>query len=627
MKRIVSIIIAILVFGNFTFAQVKEFADTVEAHNAGYWETKDLLKKNYKDYKKLKILTVKIKIRDVQKENDWYMFSQELSDYGEKIDNGFSEDNYSQDYDLERTEANDAFGKSYKLSKKRDSEWNTLLSKKGWKDKKDEAGTDAVPITVKRANDADGTLYGKLCEINETKDLIKQGYVSKKQSGKAYEPKEISVQNSTVTLYKEIEHVATISNQDSVNKKKLDQLHTELAHNKTELEELRNTIKNIIVVVVLLIFAVALFLFFKKKKSNIKKKSGDQAQMQTLSAPTIDPATGGQELTVGVIDVDAVTSSVTESTSQPSKTPPVTPPMPTTTPTAVTKNIAFAKDADEWIIVGASVIGNGHITTGTPCQDSHKYEYLGEGWGIAVTSDGAGSAVNSHIGSKIVAERTVAHFKNLIIGRNWIKKNELPTETEWSQIAFATLRAVRNEMEQFAKTKGLELKSLYATAIVVIHTPEGILATHIGDGRAGYRNQQGEWKALITPHKGEEANQTIFVPSDFWDIPAYKMSGVLVPESVVVKEKPFAFTLMSDGCESTSWLYNQQDEKTGNFFDPNKPYPNFFNPLDETLQSFRKDKVNEQERAEKWKNFIESGNPSFVKETDDKTMILGVIYI
>jgi hypothetical protein len=102
---------------------------------------------------------------------------------------------------------------------------------------------------------------------------------------------------------------------------------------------------------------------------------------------------------------------------------------------------------------------------------------------------------------------------------------------------------------------------------------------------------------------------------------------VLVPESTVINEKPFAFTLMSDGCESTAWLCNQQDEKTGKFFDSNKPYPNFFNPLEETLQSFKKDKIKEQERADKWKNFIESGNPSFVKETDDKTMILGVVYM
>jgi hypothetical protein len=105
------------------------------------------------------------------------------------------------------------------------------------------------------------------------------------------------------------------------------------------------------------------------------------------------------------------------------------------------------------------------------------------------------------------------------------------------------------------------------------------------------------------------------------------MSDVLVPESVVVREKPFAFTLMSDGCETTAWLCNQKNEKTGKFFDPNEPYHGFFNPLDETLQSFRNNEVNLEERKEKWKNFITSGNKSFEREQDDKTMILGVLYM
>jgi hypothetical protein len=178
-------------------------------------------------------------------------------------------------------------------------------------------------------------------------------------------------------------------------------------------------------------------------------------------------------------------------------------------------------------------------------------------------------------------------------------------------------------LEQFANEKKIALKSLNATAIVVIHTPVGILATHIGDGRAGYKNEKGEWKALITPHKGEEANQTIFIQSEFWNFPDYKMSGILVPESVVVTETPFAFTLLSDGCENTAWQCTGIDPDTKLPF-PNKPFQGFFNPLYDNLQSFRKDKVAEKERAEKWGNFLASD--TFKRETDDKTMILGVLF-
>lgn len=88
--------------------------------------------------------------------------------------------------------------------------------------------------------------------------------------------------------------------------------------------------------------------------------------------------------------------------------------------------------------------------------------------------------------------------------------------------------------------------------MVVIYSPLGLLAVHVGDGRMGYKTMSGEWKSMMTPHKGEEANQTIFLISEFWDIPNYELSGVLVPESIVIREPVQAFALMSDGCEHTA---------------------------------------------------------------------------
>lgn len=286
---------------------------------------------------------------------------------------------------------------------------------------------------------------------------------------------------------------------------------------------------------------------------------------------------------------------------------------------------AFAKDADDWIVVGASVTGNGHIGSGKPCQDNHKYEYLGDGWGIAIVSDGAGSAEKSEIGSKVVAYRGVTLFKELIASKEWQTRNELPTDKEWEESAYKVLFELRNNMEEVANKNNIPIKALSATAIVVIHTPKGLLVTHIGDGRAGYKNKEGNWLPLITPHKGEEANQTIFVPHDGWNIPFLNMSGTRVPESVVIREKPYGFVLMSDGCETTTWLWNQKKEGAERYYDPNKPHTPFFKSLDEQLQKFRKQNTDLTERAKSWWKFIESGNDSFVRETDDKTMILGVL--
>jgi hypothetical protein len=287
---------------------------------------------------------------------------------------------------------------------------------------------------------------------------------------------------------------------------------------------------------------------------------------------------------------------------------------------------AMAIDADNLIIVGASVQGNGHLKRDIPCQDNHAYEYLQDGWGIAIVSDGAGSAKYSQIGSAFVVNRAMAHFKQLITAEEWIKKGVLPSDIDWEKKAYKALRTVRDEMDLLSQKRDCSIKDLNATIIVIIHSPFGILATHIGDGRAGYKDKSGEWFSIITPHKGEESNQTIFIPSDFWNIPFFEMKGITVPESRVIRDEVSAFTLMSDGCEKTSWLCNQFNEETGKYYDPNKPYKGFFDPLVETLISFRSDNDPLTEREEKWYRFIKSGNESFEIETDDKTMILATIY-
>ena len=277
-----------------------------------------------------------------------------------------------------------------------------------------------------------------------------------------------------------------------------------------------------------------------------------------------------------------------------------------------------------WVLVGASVKGNGHIQSNMPCQDNHKFESIGNGWGVAIVSDGAGSAAHSELGSKVVAERGVFHFKNLIEKEGWQKNNTLPTDMEWWQKSYDVLKTIRDEVALVAQKNNVEVKSLSATCLAVIYSPLGLLAVHVGDGRMGYKSIAGEWKAMMTPHKGEEANQTIFLVSDFWSIPNFKLSGVLVPEVVVVREPVKAFALMSDGCENTAWKCTTLNQETGKYYDQNKPFEGFFNPLEETLLSFYKDNTPEEEQQSKWHRFIESGTTGFVKEQDDKTMIYGI---
>lgn len=288
------------------------------------------------------------------------------------------------------------------------------------------------------------------------------------------------------------------------------------------------------------------------------------------------------------------------------------------------KHNRFSIDCDNCLVVGASVRGKGHIQTELPCQDNNKYTYLTNGWGIAVVSDGAGSASKSQIGSKIVVERATTHFVDVIREMEWIEQNVLPSNEDWAQIAYSVLRRVYNDIADFAQQKNIAIKNLSATVIVLIHSPLGILSTHIGDGRAGYRNCNGEWHSIIAPHKGEEANQTIFITSQFWDRPSFRMSGHLIPESVIIRENVSGFTLMSDGCENTSWQISQMDRNTGKVCDPNQPFQKFFDPLTNTLIQFHNDRVDANKRAEAWYTFLDTSK-EFSKEVDDKTLILGII--
>lgn len=288
------------------------------------------------------------------------------------------------------------------------------------------------------------------------------------------------------------------------------------------------------------------------------------------------------------------------------------------------KQGCFSVDADNCVVIGASVQGKGHVQADLPCQDSCKYTYLGNGWGIAVVSDGAGSASKSQVGSKIVVERATGHFTEVIKELEWMERNMLPTNEDWAQIAYSVLRRVHDDMAYFAREKHVELKELGATAIVMIHSPLGLLVTHVGDGRAGYRNYDGEWLPIIVPHKGEEANQTIFITSKFWDRPAFRLSGRLIPESIVIREKVTGFTLMSDGCENTSWLVSRLDKESGRVYDPNRPFPRFFDSVTGTLLRYHNENVDGDERAEAWRSFLDTGK-AFSNETDDKTLILGII--
>ncbi len=143
----------------------------------------------------------------------------------------------------------------------------------------------------------------------------------------------------------------------------------------------------------------------------------------------------------------------------------------------------------DWLVVRASVPGKLHIDSEPqiPCQDSNTYRDLGSGWGIAIVCDGAGSKKFSHYGSTFVTDLTANKFADVVKAKGWLVNASLPSDDEWHGIARNVFTDVRCELDEFARNKyGIDVSLLGCTVIVVVHSPIGILASHVGDGRAAF---------------------------------------------------------------------------------------------------------------------------------------------
>ncbi len=274
-----------------------------------------------------------------------------------------------------------------------------------------------------------------------------------------------------------------------------------------------------------------------------------------------------------------------------------------------------------WVVAYASVIGNGHILMNLPCQDSCEHRSINDTWGIAVVSDGAGSAAKSDIGSDFVA-RNMAHCLEETFKRKaWRDAETLPSEGEWRTEALKSLQIVRQRLEQFATAKEYKVSDLACTVLAVLYSPFCILTAHIGDGRAAYSVEQGKWEALIEPFRGSEVNETVFITSNIWTTDGVE----LYIKTGLIKGPIRAFALLSDGCENGSFEVNVWDEKTQKYHDPNRPYDRFFEPNLNGMLQLQKENKPQEEINKIWGGFLTNGSKQFQQETDDKTMILGVL--
>lgn len=272
-----------------------------------------------------------------------------------------------------------------------------------------------------------------------------------------------------------------------------------------------------------------------------------------------------------------------------------------------------------WVVAYASAIGKAHIALKLPCQDSCAHKRIDKNWGIAVVSDGAGSAKHSDAGSDFVVRSTLRSLEEVLKRNAWTPEN-LPKLEVWRTEALKTLQLVMQGLMDFATENQYKRSDLGCTVLAAIYSPKAILVTHIGDGRAAY-SDGGTWKSLITPYRGDEANETVFITSNIW---TQEGVGEFIKTSII-KGKIDGFALLTDGCEKGSFEVNIYDQQNKKYHDPNRPYARFFAPNVKGLQQLHKEGKSQDDINNLWKGFLTAGNLQFKHETDDKTMILGTI--
>jgi hypothetical protein len=200
-----------------------------------------------------------------------------------------------------------------------------------------------------------------------------------------------------------------------------------------------------------------------------------------------------------------------------------------------------ALEGEELRWLGASRRGRSHAHEAKPRDDDFSFTRLSNGWHIAVTSDGAGSAKYSRRGSQLACETTldwlsarlgdgldsavIAWFSAAADDSQVRLKNDLYILLGGA--AFETHKALAAE----AAKHGAEARDFNSTYIAVIakqFEDEWFVASFtIGDGGAGLLNEAGGLHLLSTPDGGDFAGQTVFVtmPSVFKD-PAALMRRV-----------------------------------------------------------------------------------------------------
>jgi hypothetical protein len=196
------------------------------------------------------------------------------------------------------------------------------------------------------------------------------------------------------------------------------------------------------------------------------------------------------------------------------------------------------KKYSSWQGVGESVVGLAHRRGLTPtvCQDAHCID-ISERL-IAVVCDGAGSSVQSEVGSQQMSQSIVRLFHAMepILVPLLDMQDFLKTG---NKIAEITHRYSVRLLQDIAKNNKRETRDFRTTLLLVISGKENLFWYKVGDGEVVIEYDDDKLSCIGKSIKGEYSNETIFVDQNLriQDV----QYGLLNSNSVI------GIALMSDG--------------------------------------------------------------------------------
>lgn len=172
-----------------------------------------------------------------------------------------------------------------------------------------------------------------------------------------------------------------------------------------------------------------------------------------------------------------------------------------------------------WKAIARSATGTSHQKQQLPCQDYGDYRILDEVI-VGAVADGAGSAKHAEVGAKLAVKTVLEYLTGI---EQWLKKRQKfeeliqkpPSEAEARKLFVKNASKVVTALQAQAIDGGYSVDDLACTLLVVVATPNWVIAMQIGDGFITLRCQAEDLQLLFSPDKGEYLNETTFVTFTF----------------------------------------------------------------------------------------------------------------